>query len=214
MSSSSPSSSEHVLFVKESLRTTENEINQRIRDEPSAARKDIVGRAYENHRKRVWSHFGFEYLNNAEIRDRGIIHFSCFDADGYILREGNLIALEEDKGHYADSCMHLRAFTEFAKTTNAYLNKNLPVPYMILHSFTRYKKHLEKLEELKDTWKPAIIQHVDKMIYTTLTSCDRLRRTDWIGSVHSTRTDSYTHFAEDALIEEDITFIKSLIPHQ
>jgi len=189
-------------FYKQSLIIAENEIVY-FRNVDKAP-KDVVGKAFEAHRQRVWKHFGFDVT-----KDR---HEAQFDVDWAIEYNGNLIALEEDKGHYADSCMHIRAFSEFAKTINNYNKKNKDIPLLILSSFTRYSKHTEKFEELKETWKTEISMHSNKMHYTTLTYCNRLPDKDWVGSKQSTRSDSYSHFAEDALILEDIEFIKSIIP--
>ena len=189
-------------FYKESLRKAETEI--KTIHETEKALKDVVGKAYETHRKRVWQHFGFDVTKHR--------HDAQFSVDWAIEYDGKLIALEEDKGHYADSCMHLRAFSEFAKTINNYNKKNKEIPVLILCSFTRYSKHEEKFEELKETWKTEIIMHINKMHYTTLTYCDRINKKHWVGNKQSTRTDSYSYFAEDALILKDIEFIKSLIP--
>ena len=189
-------------FYKQSLIDAENEIVSIYKR--GKALKDVVGKEYETHRKRLWKHFGFDVTKHR--------HEAQFAVDWAIEYEGKLIALEEDKGHYADSCMHLRTFSEFAKTINNYNKKNKDIPVLILCSFTRYSKHEEKFEELKETWKTEISMHINKMHYTTLTYCDRINKKDWVGNKQTTRTNSYSHFAEDALILEDIEFIKSLIP--
>ena len=199
---SRPTQIDHLHFYKQSLSLTDLEIAGKR--EAGKALKDVVGKAFETHRKRVWEHFGFTVS-----KDR---NDAMFDVDWAIKYNGRLIALEEDKGHYADSCMHLRTFSEFAKTINNYTKQNKDIPVLILCSFTKYSKHKEKFEEIKETWKKEISMHTNKMRYTTITSRDSLSTKDWVGSKDSTRSDSYSHFAEDVLIQKDIEFIHSLIP--
>lgn len=189
-------------FYKQSLQYIEVEIKEQ--HESGKASKDVVGKAWENHRKRVWENFGFTVSKER--------HGAMFNVDWSISFNGKLIALEEDKGHYADACMHLRACSEFAKTINNYNKANKHIPYLILHSFTKYSKHDEKLEEIKETWKPEILNHTNKICYTFLTNQDRIPANDWIGSKKSTRTNSYSHFSDNELIIKDIEFILSLVP--
>ena len=87
-----------------------------------------------------------------------------FNVDWAITYDGKLIALEEDKGHYVDSCFQERALSGFIKTVNTYLKKNKTVPVLILHSFTRYKKFNEKLEEDMDTRKEEIQAEIRKQL--------------------------------------------------
>lgn len=187
-------------FYKESLRSAENEIM--IIHETGKALKDIVGTAYETHRKRVWNHFGFEVSKDK--------HDALFDVDWSITWQGELIALEEDKGHYMDSCFMERAITGFCKTINAYQKINKPIPVLILHSFTKYNKFVEKLEEDLETRKSEIADEMkNKLRYTTLVDCDRLPKERWF----STQLyNCYSVNASDELILKDIEFIRSLIP--
>ena len=165
------------------------------------ALKDIIGKAFETHRKRVWEHFGFTVTKDK--------HHSLFDVDWSILHNQQLIAFEEDKGHYLDSCFMERAITGFAKTVNAYQKEGRIVPKLIIHSFARYRKFQEKKEEDMDTRKECIADEIkEKMAYTTLTHRDRLPANIWFGSCD----DCYGNNAEDDLIRDDIGFILSLIP--
>ena len=73
-----------------------------------------------------------------------------------------------------------RALTGFSKIVNAYIKKNEPIPFLILHSFTKYKKFNEKLEEDMDTRKTEIRDEIQKkLLYTTLVECDRLPNKKW-----------------------------------
>ena len=93
--------------------------------------KDVIGGAYEQHRKRIWEQFGFEVSKDK--------HDAMWKVDWTIMYKGKLIAFEEDKGHYLDSCFLERALSGFSKTIDRYQRKNKTVPVLIIHSFTRYK---------------------------------------------------------------------------
>ena len=156
----------HVEFYKQSLHKADNE----VRDEKENGRKslkDVVGKAFENHRKRIWEHFGFEVS-----KDR---YDALFNVDWSITLNGNLIAFEEDKGHYLDSCSLERMLSGFAKTVNSYLHKDISTPILIIHSFTLYSKFNDKKIEDLETRKSSISHEMyNKIMYTTLTKNDRL----------------------------------------
>ena len=99
----------NVKFYKESLRLAENDIKSQ--HESGKALKDVVGAAFELHRKRLWEHFGFVVSKEK--------NGALFDVDWSIRYKGVLIAFEEDKGHYLDSCFMERALTGFSKTIYA-----------------------------------------------------------------------------------------------
>lgn len=187
-------------YYKESLRIAENEVRT-IHETTGKALKDIVGKVFETHRERVWNHFGFDVSKDK--------HDALFDVDWSITRQGELIALEEDKGHYMDSCFMERAITGFCKTINAYQKINKPIPVLILHSFTKYNKFVEKLEEDLETRKSEIADEMNnKLRYTTLVERDRITKKWFSKEVY----DCYSVNASDELILKDIEFIRSLIP--
>jgi hypothetical protein len=190
---------EHINYYKQSLQDADNEI--KTEKEKGKALKDIVGKAYENHRKRVWEHFGFDVSKNK--------HNALFDIDWSISYKGKLIAMEEDKGHYLDSCFLERALTGFAKTVNSYQKSGTVVPTLIIHSFAKYSKFDDKKMEDLDTRKPAIADELlKKIVYTTMTKCDRLPKHKWF----SDNDNCYYDNADDELIIQDIAFIQTLIP--
>ena len=190
---------EHINYYRQSLRDADNEI--KTEKEKGKALKDIVGKAYENQRKRIWEHFGFDVSKDK--------HNALFDIDWSISYKGRLIAMEEDKGHYLDSCFLERALTGFAKTVNYYQKNGIIVPTLIIHSFAKYSKfHDKKMEDL-ETRKPAIADELlKKIVYTTMTKCDRFPKRNWF----SDNDNCYSDNADDELIIQDIAFIQSLIP--
>jgi hypothetical protein len=200
MNVSLASLSNDVCFYRQSLQEADSEIRSQY--ETGKALKDIIGLAFESHRKRVWEYFGFEVS-----KDR---HFAMFDVDWSITYNGVLIAFEESKGHYVDSCFMERALTGFCKTVNTYQKQGREVPVLILHSFTRYNKFNEKLIEDMDTRKDAIRDEIlKKLVYTTLVDCDRLPKKRWFSKDNF---DCYSGNASDDLIIRDIGFIRSLVP--
>ena len=102
-----------IEYYKESLVLAETEI-ETIHNTGKAL-KDVIGIAYEKHRERIWKYFGFEV--SKEKND------AMFDIDWCIKYKGELIAFEEDKGHYIDSCFLERALCGFSKTVNIYIKK-------------------------------------------------------------------------------------------
>jgi len=189
-----------VCYYRRSLQEADSEI--RTEYETGKALKDIIGLAFESHRKRIWEYFGFEVS-----KDR---HFAMFDVDWSITYNGTLVAFEESKGHYVDSCFMERALTGFCKTVNTYQKLDRQVPVLILHSFTRYNKFNEKLVEDMDTRKEFIRDEIlKKLVYTTLVDCDRLSKKRWFSKDNF---ECYSSNASDDLIIRDIGFIRSLLP--
>ena len=54
---------EHMEFYTQSLVLAEAEIKEK---RVAKALKDVVGLAFENHRKRIWEHFGFKVVKNGD----------------------------------------------------------------------------------------------------------------------------------------------------
>lgn len=193
----------HTNSYRQSLHLADQEVRERVVTY-GIALKDVVGAAFENHRKRIWEQFGFTVSKER--------FGAMFDVDWSIKYGDKLIAFEEDKGHYVDSCFAERAIVGFTKTVNAFLKEKKEVPRLILHSFTRYNKFYEKLEEDMDTRKPEIVDELKKkLVYNTLVSRGRLPKKEWFNK-NENRYNCYFSNVEDKLIIEDIIFIQSLIP--
>ena len=187
-------------FYKQSLIDAENQVESVYKQ--GKALKDVVGKEYETHRKRVWEYFGFNVTKDKQQ--------AMFNVDWSILYNGILIALEEDKGHYLDSCFLERALSGFCKTINDYQKKEKEVPMLIIHRFTRYNKFDEKLKDDMDTRKTEIAHELNnKIVYTTLTNLSRLNKKKWFSK---DLYNCYSSNSSNELILQDIEFIKSLIP--
>ena len=187
-----------IVYYLESLRIANDNINKRKRD---ISLKDVVGLEFEQHRKRLYEYFGYTVDKKK--------NYAQFNVDWSIYYNGNLVGIEEDKGHYVDSCFLDRSLTSYAKTINIYLKNGIKCPKFILHSFTKYKLYTDKCENfykiLRDDIKE---QMLNNMVYTTVTLTDRIKRNQWY-SINDDNN-SYMELYELDLIKEDIRMIMSL----
>ena len=195
------SEAQEIKFYLDSLIEAENDIKDITLG--GIALKDAVGAAFEAHRKRVWEYFGFTVTKKK--------YFASFNVDWSILYNEKVVAMEEDKGHYCDSCFLERALLGFIKTINNCKRENIDCPILILHSFTKYKLFSEKRNETLEIVKEDLIEEFNKKVkYTTLTNSDRLPKKKWF--IVGDKYNSYSENVEEELIKKDILFIKSLIP--
>lgn len=189
---------EHLDFYINSLKVAENNIN----NQNQKALKDVVGNEFEKHRKRIWEHFGFIVSKKYNID-------LPFNPDWIICdKDNNLVLIEEDKGHYLDSCFMDRTLISFAKTINLFLKQNRNMPLFLIYSFTKYnlfeiKKNTE-IEVFKNEIQDIM---VNKVLYKTLTNTDRLPKQKWFCHYKN----CFTENLNVELIVDDINFIISLI---
>lgn len=188
----------YVQFYKNSLKLAGENINQ---IKQSKSLKDVVGYQYEQHRKRIWEEFGFTVDKNR--------NGSAFDVDWSIYFNGKLVALEEDKGHYVDSCFLERCLGSFLKTINNFHKKEMDCPFLILSSFTKYSQYDKKLEEQLDIIKEELTTILrDKMNYQYLNTNDRFSK--WFRQDKDSVYNPYEEYQNDELIMKDIEFMLSL----
>ncbi len=187
-----------IVYYLESLRIANDNINKRKRD---ISLKDVVGFEFEQHRKRLYEYFGYTVDKKK--------NYAEFNVDWSIYYNGNLVGIEEDKGHYVDSCFLDRSLTSYAKTINIYLKNGIKCPKFILHSFTKYKLYTNKCENFYNILQDDIKeQMLNNMIYTTVTLTDRISRNKWYNINND--NNSYMELYELDLIKEDIRMIRSL----
>lgn len=93
--------------------------------------KDIVGQEYERHRKTMWLLTGLT-AKKGKISDYEIDQIVRNDA-------GEIIALEESKGHYVDSCFLKRFFLNAAEVTDNFIQNSQEIPFFIISSPTNYR---------------------------------------------------------------------------
>tara|TARA_R100000750_G_scaffold29642_1_gene18704 strand:+ start:541 stop:2439 length:1899 start_codon:yes stop_codon:yes gene_type:complete len=107
----------YIFYYIDSLKKADKDI---VKNKKGKDLKKIIGDAYEAHRKRIWEKFDFTVEgNNPEYVAK---YNGAYDIDQFILYDGKLIALEEDKGHAIDSPGLAHVMTDMAKTIDRYQN--------------------------------------------------------------------------------------------
>jgi len=146
-------------------------------NETGKALKDVIGEEYEEHRKRLYEKLGFRVEN--EIHDERL---AAFNADWYLYdTQGNLVIIEECKGHYVDSCFAERAVFGFAKTAQRFLDLGLECPYFVLSSTTKYRLFGDKFEESLGVLRADIADTLRaKVKYFSVVENDRFGYKKWL----------------------------------
>ncbi|AII16993.1 hypothetical protein JO84_gp344 [Aureococcus anophagefferens virus] len=142
--------------------------------------KDIIGKQYENHRKKLYIEFGdYNIINNKDIDDS---YKPEWNADIIVTNKlGNIIALEETKGHYLDKCFLDRSIMNIAITIKKYQINNIRIPIFIIHSYTTYRYYQNQLDKYYSIFTEDIVKIIkDKLIYTTVSCRDRISTENWI----------------------------------
>ena len=190
---------DNLNYYKASLLKCENNIKNLSQH---TALKDVVGSEYEKHTARIYTFYG----NSLELEQQNNQY--GFTIDILVKRNGKILCLEETKGHYLDSCFMERALVGFSKAVHNLKTKGLPIPKMVIHSFTTYNKYTEKLHEFKKIVHPNIISSLDNnLIYITLCSSNRLHKKKWF-----TKNCDHPYLTniDDNKILNHIRFISSL----
>lgn len=178
-------------FYKNSLILCGANINK---SKKSKSLKDLVGYEYEQHRKRIWEHYGFTVSKDNKY----------YKTDWCIYYNNKLVAIEEDKGHYVDKCFCERSLMSFCKV----INKNQINPKFILHSFTRYRLFDKNVKEFGAIIKEDIFCNLKQnLYYSYLNDFDRIKK-DWFSLQNN--INPYEIHQNENLIERDIDFILSL----
>ena len=162
------------------------------------APKDIVGKNYEDFRKDFWESHGFEVSQQKKL-------FGIFDVDTLVYKNGELVAIEEDKGHYVDSPMLLRALINMGQVVKHCIENDLPVPHLILSCPTTYSKWKSKRDFLltivDEKIKPIL---KEKFIYLSICQHGRVDNSRYFLSEEN------CFELNDELIENQNNFVKSI----
>jgi|TARA_R110000796_G_scaffold177034_1_gene293906 hypothetical protein len=143
------------------------------------AKKDIVGAHYEKFRESFIKELGFKIGKKEDISD---IADGSYDPDQIILSPaGNVVAIEEDKGHYVDKCFLARAIINSGRITQNCIDRSLPVPYFILSCPTSYSKHEFEFGEALRMFRPDIKEELEKKFrYFPMCSHGRVGRKKYL----------------------------------
>ena len=189
-------------FYIQSLMLCEKDIFEKSK---TKALKDVVGDAYEEHRKRLWMNFGFDANRKEKNNSMG------FNVDIIVRNniQNNICVLEETKGHYLDSCFMERAIIGFAKTISKHKVRDNECPLLLIHSFTKYKRFNEKLDEIYSVLHPNIVDILkNKLRYTTIANSDRLAKKKWFKK--DVQNHPYLDNYNINQIIQDIIYIKNI----
>ena len=129
---------------------TQTHTRWRINQEKAG--KDIVGEEYEKMRTKFWKSYDFS-VSKTSIAD--------FTPDLIIKRGRSIVAIEECKAHYVDSCFLDRFAMDAAKIFNHYIEKKTPnaqIPKIILSSMTTYNHFERKTSDILKVFKPEIVK--------------------------------------------------------
>jgi hypothetical protein len=161
--------------------------------------KDIVGHQYELFRKQYYIDMGFTLGKGRKI-------FGTTYNSDLVVKKGNIIvAIEEDKASYVDSCFLGRAIQNAAEVFDMCLSKNIHIPYFIVSSSTKYSKYDEICEKRFRLYREDLQKLLkEKFIYLPLCEHDRVpQKMYFIG-------DEMCFTLSDKLIHFQNEFVKNL----
>ena len=173
---------------------------RRWRIDQEKAGKDIVGEEYETMRKKYWNNL------NLSAKSENI---GGYDADLVVRDKNNtIIAIEEDKAHYVDSCFLDRFMMNAARVFKHYMDKNKTndeIPPIILSCMTTYKRFDEKFKANKSLFSPRIQQLMDEKVkYLPMCENDRIRAAKYF------KTSKFNFDISEELIQKQKDFIQEL----
>jgi len=176
-----------------------NKVYQKWRVNQEKSGKDIVGQQYELFRKLYYKNYGLNIGSGRKIFG------SSYNCDTVVKRGNEIIILEEDKANYVDSCFLGRAIQNATQVFNECIKQNIPIPYFIISSSTRYNKYEEIYKEKIETIREDLVEILNqKFIYLPL--CEHDRR---INGYFETSDNCFD--LSDNLIEKQNKFIESLL---
>jgi hypothetical protein len=136
------------------------------------AGKDIVGEEYENFRRLYYSEKNCEFGIKSNVFECGV------NTDKVIMKNGEIMIIEEEKGSYVDGTFLKRAVTDAAIIYDTCLQMKIKkIPYFILSSTTKmqnYSDIINKLFRLYDKGIQEILEN--KFIYLPLCEHGRVDR--------------------------------------
>jgi hypothetical protein len=129
--------------------------------------KDVVGHHYEQFRKDFYKSCGFSISKLKKI--------GGYKPDIIVEKDGVIEIIEEDKGHYVDSCFLGRAIRDFAKVINFCLESEKPVPLFILSCPTKMNNFSKVFDEEVELFRSDIKEMLKtNFIYVPLCNHGRI----------------------------------------
>tara|TARA_R100000234_G_scaffold29317_1_gene16975 strand:- start:22 stop:603 length:582 start_codon:yes stop_codon:yes gene_type:complete len=173
-------------------------VHHRVRVIKDKSFKDVVGKEYEIMRKAFYQHLGLK-ASKEKIGN--------YNAD-LVVRDpttDRILIIEEDKGHYVDSCFVKRFLMNAAETIEKYIQEGETVPYFILSSPTSMSNYEKTYSYSSRLFRSEIKKIMDeKIVYLPYCSHDRVSKKKYYKNTNNC-------FAlEDALITKQLEFITKI----
>ncbi len=150
----------------------------------SKAKKDIVGDHYESWKEKwIRSYSHLDIATATEIEEIKERYKGVFNADIYIVNAETreLLALEEDKGHYVDKCFLKRALSNAIETITISMMEGFKVPDFILSCPTKYGEVKNIVEFSRNYLQPEVFNLLkDKFKYFPLCDHGRVGRNSYL----------------------------------
>lgn len=163
------------------------------------AGKDIVGAKYEDFRETYYESMGFE------IGDGKKIFGTSYDCDTVVMKDGEVVILEEDKAHYVDSCFLGRALANCAEVMNQVLELDIPAPYFVLSCSTKMNNFQEIFDKRVRLYREDIQELIkEKFVYLPLCQHGRVSKTKYF------LTEETCFELDNELLQNQNNFVKSV----
>jgi hypothetical protein len=172
---------------------------QRWRVYSEKAGKDIVGEQYESFRRLYYQNNGFTIGNGKKVFG------SSYNCDTVVKKGNKIIILEEDKGHYIDSCFLGRAISNAAEVFSECLDRGIEIPFFVISSPTKMNNYDIICERRFKLYREDIVNLLkSKFLYFPLSENGRIAKEKYFVSNVSSFNLS------DELIETQNKFVNTL----
>jgi hypothetical protein len=172
---------------------------QRWRVNSEKAGKDIIGEQYESFRRLYYQNCGFTIGNGKKVFG------SSYNCDTVVKKGNKILILEEDKGHYIDSCFLGRAISNAAEVFSECLDRGIEIPFFVISSPTKMNNYDIICERRFKLYREDIVNLLkSKFLYFPLSENGRIAKEKYFVSNVSSFNLS------DELIETQNRFVDTL----
>ena len=175
----------------------------REKNEGNKAAKDIVGASYESMREDWIRSNGLDIATSKEVQILKEKFGNVYNADQYIVdrKTRELLAVEEDKGHYVDKCFYKRAIFNAMDLFEYCDDNNIAAPYFILSCPTKYSAPKDITKKFRKS-----LQNIFAKKFKYFHACDHGRT----GRDKYLKCDTSPFIVEDKNVEKEKIFLNKL----
>jgi hypothetical protein len=175
-------------------------VYRRWRLDAEKAAKDIVGEEYESFRSTIYKQHGFSVVEDKSRKTIG-----GYDADLAIERDGEIIIVEEAKGHYVDSCFLQRAISSCAIVVAHCISENKEPPHFVLSCPTKMNNYSEVFDRQCALYREDI-RHYLKTKFTYLPVCTHGR----VGRRKYYANEENCFTLNEELVQQQLSFLEGI----